>query len=270
MSSSCSSVRLAVGTMAFGLVALAVACGGAEAVDVLGAPTQAGTSSGASSGTSGVGTSSGTSGTGSTTSSGGTTTSSSSSSGDTCPSCVNPPAGCYYPNKCDCNYLCPDAGGSFKCQWTKDGVGGCPEGSYCDAPDCAQGVCVKRGANEGPNKDAQCGCNGVTYWNTSIARKAGMAIRNGGACKPDAPGTALCGGFGGANCPGSSCNMQVAKKQECNIADQGGECWALPTQCPAVAVGGRSRACGLAPTCSDECNAIKKGGTWYDDSSCPQ
>jgi hypothetical protein len=166
-----------------------------------------------------------------------------------------------------CAYTCPDAGGTQACTWTADGRGNCPEGSYCDAPNCTTGVCQKKTTSEPPELSPQCGCNGVTYWNAGIAKKAGMAIRAGGVCQSDV--AKLCGGVAGAPCPaGDSCNVQVSKKSECNALAQG-VCWQLPTTCPNTA-GGRSRPCGVGTlACTDACNAIRKQTQWYDDGSCP-
>lgn len=268
---------LAPGTAFLGLVGVIAACGGSTAPDVLGDPGQATASSsgtsGASgtsgtSGTSGAASSSGTSGASSSSSSGNT---SSTSSGNPCVSCEPPPAGCISTSTCDsCSYTCPDAGGSLKCAWTKDGSGGCPDGSYCDSPTCGPGVCVKKGQFEGAEKTPQCGCDGVTYWNASIAKKKGMAIRTSGVCKVDS--AAFCGGIAPIGCPnGASCNMQVEKKAACNQSDGQGTCWGLPTTCPIVVVGGNARPCGSdAVTCATDCTAIRKGITWYQDNSCPQ
>lgn len=268
---------LALVTFATGLAGVIAACGGADAMDVLGEPGQAtasssGTSGATSSGATSSGTTSGSTGSssgssGSTTSSSGSTSSSTGGTTDACAACPTPPAGCLYPTPCNCSYVCPDAGGPVKCVWSKAGDG-CPAGSYCDAPDCGQGVCVRKGLVETQVRDPQCGCNGVTYWNTSVARKAGMAIRSAGSCKSEV--AAVCGGLVHRICPvGASCSTQVTKKSECNIADAQGTCWGLPATCPAIVIGGRAHACS-SNSCSDDCTVIRKEVTWYDDGSCPQ
>ena len=145
----------------------------------------------------------------------------------------------------------------------------CPDGYYCEAPNCQQGVCVQKGATENPNnRDPQCGCNGVTYWNTSVAHKAGVPVRKNGICNND---VARCGGIAPVQCPaGSTCNIQVAKKSECGQSDGAGACWGMPEKCPTVVIGGRAHACGPVGACGDECTAIRKGTVWYDDQTCPQ
>lgn len=269
-----SSFGMAFGTVILGFTGLIMACGGADNLDVLGAAPGA-TGTGTSGETSSGATSGGTSGATSGGTSGGTSSSGNTSSGSTsgqsssgCVKCgIALPAGCSFTSPCGCEFTCPDGGGPLKCNWTPDGTGGCPEGSYCDAPDCITGVCVKRADATAQDRSPQCGCNGVTYWNATFAKKAGMAIRGAGAC---ALGTAkTCGA--GAPCPnGGSCNLQVPKKSECNGGTTG-SCWVLPATCPAVVVGGRSRPCGAAVlTCTDDCTAIKKQTQWYDDGSCPQ
>jgi hypothetical protein len=65
--------------------------------------------------------------------------------------------------------------------------------------------------------------------------------------------------------------MQVSKKSECNASGGTGTCWGMPSSCPLVTIGGRSRPCGAAVvSCLDECSAIRKQSQWYDDGSCPQ
>lgn len=177
---------------------------------------------------------------------------------------TTPPEGCTGGGPCKCGppYDCPN---KPKCQ-----VGdpeGCPKDEYCQSADCAGGTCVPKGETETRIKDAQCGCDGVTYWNASVAAKRGVSIKNAGACEATAK---ICGGLAPAPCPEDThCNILGKDALSCGVADRSGTCWALPQQCPNVQNSQRVRLC-LASACIEECDAIRGGDTnaWYD-ATCP-
>ncbi len=128
------------------------------------------------------------------------------------------------------------------------------------------GTCQPKGSVESDQRDPVCGCDDVTHWNATIAAKRGMAVKSQGACNPGK----TCGGFGNLQCPsGVSCNMVIPTKNECNIVDAGGTCWAMPLVCPPIVIGPNTRACASL-SCTDECNLIKLTTPWYVDNTCPQ
>ncbi|MBN9165923.1 MAG: hypothetical protein J0I07_33550, partial [Myxococcales bacterium] len=233
-----------------------VACSGSSDVDILGA----GSSSSGSSGSSGSNGSSGSSG---------------EDGAGACPPCPAPPdPACKGTGACNCGpWVCPDAGSDpvdagsdagGACTWSA-GSNPCGPGMYCAAKNCKQGTCVAVGTNESSNRNPVCGCDGVTYWNESVAAKNGMSIAKGGACGNDG---AICNGI--VPCPnGSKCNRRLQGADGCLGGNAQGSCWMTPSTCPGVLVGTKSRACG-ALTCNDECNLIKAGSTWYVDGLCPQ
>ncbi|MEP7125125.1 MAG: hypothetical protein ABJE95_29615 [Byssovorax sp.] len=152
--------------------------------------------------------------------------------------------------------------GSSPCTWAA--VNPCGPGLYCDAPTCQQGTCVPSGGVETTDRTPVCGCDNVTYWNVSVAKSQGQAVASGAAC---APGK-TCGGFANLKCPGAaSCAYQLLDSGQCNAADLGGTCWAMPAVCPPV-VGSKTRACG-AGKCAGECDLIKSSTSYYVDSACP-
>ncbi|MBX3228540.1 MAG: hypothetical protein KIT84_07800 [Labilithrix sp.] len=252
----------------FIFTALVIACAGHDPSDVLGAPApieNASTSSGAAGSTSTGSTSTG----GVSTSSTSTSTSSTTSTGgtpDACASCAAPPGCEVIPSSgCKCDYRCPDAGGPVTCEWGKDDT--CPAGYYCDSASCGRGVCVQKAAVVTTARNPQCGCDGITYWNASIASNAGMSIRSSNACPAD--NAVRCGGLVPSTCPGgTSCNMQVRNKAECGGIGPSGACWKLPPSCGAPSTSNlRARPCGNGtPACADVCIAIQKQVQWYDDS----
>jgi hypothetical protein len=123
------------------------------------------------------------------------------------------------------------------------------------------------GVNETQTRTPVCGCDGVTYWNSSVATKNGMSIRKLGACGQIA---ATCGGVAGTTCPNNAkCNYRLDSVADCAIFDNAGTCWMTPAMCPQIVVGATSRACNSL-SCTDECNLIKLMAPWYQDNLCPQ
>ena len=54
-------------------------------------------------------------------------------------------------------------------------------------------------------------------------------------------------------------------------ADVMGECWVLPTTCPAISLDTRYRSCsGSTGVCLDLCRAIRANvSAYYYDTNCP-
>lgn len=147
-------------------------------------------------------------------------------------------------------------------------AGECQAGQYCLANNsgdgCQKGTCVPIPSNETSARTPACGCDGVTYWNATVAAHHGVSVRKPGACTADV--AAKCGGLGPAACPNASFCNQKTTKAGCGIVDGNGVCWQIPAICPP-AVPITSRAC-VGLTCADECTLIRKQQTWYEDT-CP-
>ncbi|MFT3769315.1 MAG: hypothetical protein QM820_28075 [Minicystis sp.] len=226
-----------------------VACAGGTETLATGGSSSSATSSGASSGAGG---SSSSASAGSGGGGGGSTASSSSSSGAGTGGSGGMGTG--------------GSGGGVPCHWSISSST-CGPGMYCNAPGCGDGTCAPLGTSEMPDRAPACGCDGVSYWNASIAASHGMAIQASGVCMPQK----TCGGFANEKCPaGATCTVHVQSAASCGSADLGGTCWAVPATCMAgVGFGPQTRACGAA-TCAGECDLIKGGQPWYDDNTCPQ
>lgn len=144
----------------------------------------------------------------------------------------------------------------------------CESGFYCAANDstCTRGTCASKTGGVSLALSAVCGCDGITYWNETVASHEGVAVKNRVAC---AVTTAkVCGGFVGLSCPaGSFCNYEVRGDLSCNTSDSDGTCWALPSVCPLV--GQPSRKCGPSGSCTGQCDVIRKQESYYRDLSCP-
>ena len=158
-----------------------------------------------------------------------------------------------------------DAGNPAACSWGDDATV-CGVGRFCDAPACGPGRCVALGATSAqtPEKAPVCGCDGLTYWNASVALSNGASVRATGAC----PTPISCGGLSASPCPGTAvCRMQLSNVSQCQQSDRSGECWLLPSDC-GHATSVNTRRCGEA-TCTDECTLTSLHQAWYVDPSCP-
>ncbi|MBI4705947.1 MAG: hypothetical protein HY744_33050 [Deltaproteobacteria bacterium] len=154
------------------------------------------------------------------------------------------------------------------CKWSLDGKE-CGPDAYCDAPGCAAGVCQSVGKVESDKTAPVCGCDDVTYWNETVAASHGMAVATAGVCaKPK-----MCGGIASIKCPSPKhyCGYPVKDELGCKMSDPGGACWGLPDKCPTLGIGGQERKCSdQKGPCLYECDALKSGGLFYHDGTCPQ
>lgn len=232
-----------IGAVVVGLGVVVVACGGATGSDITegnGSSGSTSTSSGSTSSSSGSTSSS----SGSTSSSSGST--SSSSSGSTSSSSSSSSSG-------SLPKACTPTGGQ------------CSASEYCDAPGCGNGTCKTRPAETGELGPA-CGCDGVTYFNPTVAYKAGVSVRSAGLCTPPTQ-TATCTG----NCadgPGGAkryCAQFVPQGlASCNVVTPVKRCWAIPDTCTAKI---QARACVGGTECRSPCDAIKDGKAYYLDTT---
>jgi hypothetical protein len=151
----------------------------------------------------------------------------------------------------------------------------CPDGQFCSKSGCAAslvGTCEDRPTTCDNSESPVCGCDGITYWNDCIRRLHGEEASSNGKC--DGATAMHCGGLANLQCaePWATCAFIFQDNGVCAMKDPKGNCWALPDTCPQVVIGGNLRPCGPNPTtpCSCTCKAIKAGGTWYQDNTCPQ
>jgi hypothetical protein len=128
----------------------------------------------------------------------------------------------------------------------------CDAGQYCEKSGCgvALGHCVQRPAvctSDGP---PQCGCDGVTYWNECLRKRAGVesARENGPCTAPRACDTTT-------PCPTGGYCARLVRPQECGRV-VAGACWDLPDG-TCTGPGPRYIQCGAAPPCVDACTAIR-------------
>jgi hypothetical protein len=159
--------------------------------------------------------------------------------------------------------------GPVGCQWSADDDS-CAPGGYCNAPGCGAGVCTPLSATEDSQEQPVCGCDGVSYWNATIAAVHGAAVRAAGACTQ--PHQASCGGLIYHPCPNEArqyCDHGRDDQVGCGGADMPGVCWAMPTQCPLIMFSQERQCVSLGGTCLNRCEAIKDETPYFHDQSCP-
>lgn len=145
-----------------------------------------------------------------------------------------------------------DAG--MGCQWGHNNP--CPSGYFCNATGCGAGTCIPKLTKTGNQYNPVCGCDGVTYWNPSVAGYFGMAVNTTGACIA----TAVKCSKASPCAAGLHCNNR-RDQALCAVPSTLGVCWGLPEQCPADPKG---QPC-VAPTtqCTSKCDLIQTETPWY-------
>ncbi len=141
----------------------------------------------------------------------------------------------------------------------------CPDGFYCLSANCVSGVCTAAPAST--DETPVCGCDRLTYWNTSIAAANGAAVRVTGAC----PAGVACN-VSNPNCPTPAmCNLEQANTAGCNLNNPAGRCWVLPDTCPPQAATAMptTRRCNSNNMCQTRCSLILSGRTFLVDPTCP-
>ncbi|HEY6080874.1 MAG TPA: hypothetical protein VIW29_18800 [Polyangiaceae bacterium] len=133
----------------------------------------------------------------------------------------------------------------------------CPTSWRCEKPSCdaKQGRCEPPVVFIPPELMPVCSCDGVTYWNDELRRRAGATLASAGECSATA-----CACEVGADCmvPFASCSHLVSD----DICGRGtGACWVLPPQCPVNAdqvwLECKPPEPGVPPPpCVDTCTAI--------------
>ncbi len=149
------------------------------------------------------------------------------------------------------------------CTW---GNAQCNGGLYCDAGGCGAGTCqsVLNTAAQQPDYDPVCGCDGIHYFNPTIAQSRGAAISHPGVCnnaeqlacdKVSAP----CGA-------GLSCSVEVNTVGMCAPTLTAGVCWGVPVACGAAQP--MARGCLAPGACANKCALIRGQNPWYEDLTC--
>jgi hypothetical protein len=139
------------------------------------------------------------------------------------------------------------------------------------------GVCTPKAAAPSPARAEVCGCDGLTYWNDTVASNLAVNVRAAGACSAQT-GVKCNSGFkcpspGGG--PTRSCNIDVgAGVKQCNgLGVAAPVCWVLPPACPAVAPAELlSLTCnGGGGNCLSYCEAVRGEKGFYKDTNgnCP-
>ncbi len=150
------------------------------------------------------------------------------------------------------------------------GATDCNEGYHCEKLDChaVEGECQPAPKFCGNEERVECGCDGVSYFNSCFRRAAGVAELHDGECTSESrpcdadnpcPSGATCAvllGFGDVGmCSGH----------------EHGTCWVVPSTCPDPRTPDYWTACDpdAGITCASTCKAIATGKTYFRASHCP-
>ena len=151
------------------------------------------------------------------------------------------------------------------CDW----LGGpCNEGLFCNAPGCTAGSCQPTLTPEQQQQhlDAQCGCDGISYFNPSVAESKAMSLAHPGPCGENE--AIACDKM--TPCPGDlHCNLRIQNLSQCFFSPGAKfTCWAVPNECDPKSALGHSCASVLPNDCDDICSLIKSKDAWYEDIGC--
>lgn len=142
----------------------------------------------------------------------------------------------------------------------------CSEGLFCQAPGCREGSCqapLLAGQSNQERKPV-CGCDGVTYYNSNVAKVFQESVRHVDVCMPNE--AQLCSNT--TPCKGQRrCNLELPGLAECiDVSNAKGSCWGLPKPCGREAPMGV--ACGLGMPCLSYCALVKGELPWHAAAWC--
>jgi hypothetical protein len=138
----------------------------------------------------------------------------------------------------------------------------CPQGWFCEKSSCAapSGLCDLRPTKTSLDYAPVCGCDGVTYWNDTARRDAGMQLFDSNQCSTTAR---PCNNGSDCGVMFASCARLVSRGEQCMPTSQGA-CWLLPPDCPDPQTDPdvwqecRPPMPGVPPPpCLDTCSAIR-------------
>lgn len=144
----------------------------------------------------------------------------------------------------------------------------CESGQFCEEETCGNpvGHCRNQSASCDNSNQPTCGCDGVTYWNDCLRAQNAVSKDGDGPC----PNPATCGGPSQTACANTNaiCGLLCFHQDQCE-QNPPGQCWVLPTTCPADPDTDWA-SCG-GPSCTDVCSAIRSGTQYFhaDTSICP-
>jgi hypothetical protein len=170
-----------------------------------------------------------------------------------------------------------------------DAADPCPTGTFCSRTSCGSkgGTCEAIGADACTISGYECGCDGITYYNSCVRQAARMSRSAQAACgagyemgiPPQLCLPADLTGVGAKDCPycatvflypsplmptdeaGADIEMACKKVRMNATGFATGICWALPDSLPDA--GSRSVEAPCEPSCIDDWSAIRDGGAYF-------
>jgi hypothetical protein len=243
------------------MAGVAAACGGAAETNLFDEVPSTAASSSASGGasTSGPGSSGGAASSGAASS--GIGSSSSSGTCDPCPSSSSSSTSSSSSSSSSSGIVPFDAGPDIR-PCNVNAPTSCRIDEYCHADGCAlTGVCIVRPEQQALDLTPVCGCDHVTYWNSTIAAAHGANVAATGECGANATTCTRSSGCAGEG----KCNLE--QPLVCSLGDVKGTCWQLPKACIGT-TGASVRRCNNQQ-CTSLCSAIVDERQFVPGTGCP-
>jgi hypothetical protein len=150
------------------------------------------------------------------------------------------------------------SGSGTACTWSS---GNCPSNEYCKDIQCEDGTgkCALRTMAKSLAYEPVCGCNGLSFWNASVASTYGMSVHHTGACS-SMEGAVPCTGESECATYGASCMLQALS---CT-ADPAGICMVPHDSCDLTSPMARN----CENTCKKVCTLIKTSEMFHSPDGC--
>ena len=151
------------------------------------------------------------------------------------------------------------------CTWSPT-QSSCSNGDFCQpSSGCGSGHCVTIPSMQVYDPKPVCGCDGVTYWNTSVAHSFGVPVKTEAACGPQDHPTPC---MDKSDCPkGRACSHQVSNAAACTVnLSASGTCVGLPLEC------GKTQPMALScesAQCDRLCDLINLSKRYAEVAACP-
>jgi hypothetical protein len=149
--------------------------------------------------------------------------------------------------------------GGVACERPQD----CGKNQYCFFAACGTAGACRDVPAESDVKNPVCGCDGVSYWNESIAAASSVSVRSSGPCAGAGAKTCALGQQEVA-CQGDARCAAVATICTPTVS---GVCWRIPSKCPKTDEIGRSCKDGK---CDTVCNLMEAHVAFTSGVGCPR
>jgi hypothetical protein len=150
------------------------------------------------------------------------------------------------------------SGSGTECTWSS---GNCPSNEYCKDIQCEDGTgkCALRTMAKSLAYEPVCGCNGLSFWNASVASTYGMSVHHTGVCS-SMDEAVPCTGESECASYGAGCMLQALS---CT-ANPAGICMVPHDSCDLTS----PMAQNCENTCKKVCTLIETSAMFHSPGGC--